>query len=91
VLPQAALFVPHGNFSFLDESGDPSGQVREQALRSCLRVLSRCDALVLCAAEPSPGMLLEQDLARRVGLPVFQVPGWEPFVAGGASPAEGAA
>ena len=77
VLPQATLFVPHGNFAYLDES-EPSGRVRELALRGCLQVLSRCDALVLCAAEPSPGMLLEQQLARNLGLPAFQVPGWDP-------------
>ena len=88
VLPGATLFVPHGNFAYLDES-EPSGQVRELALRGCLRVLSRCDALVLCAAEPSPGMLLERQLARNLGLPVFQVPGWDPEPA--ARQAEGAA
>lgn len=88
VLPRATLFVPHGNFAYLDES-EPSGRVRELALRGCLQVLSRCDALVLCAAEPSPGMLLERQLARNLGLPVFQVPGWDPEPA--ARRAEGAA
>lgn len=91
VLPEASLFVPHGNFAFLDESGDPTGQVRELALRSCLQVLSRCDALVLCAEEPSPGMLLERDLAVRMGLPVFQVPGWDPFLNDNADRIQGAA
>jgi hypothetical protein len=91
VLPQATLFVPHGNFAFLDESLDPSGSVRQLALRSCLQVLARCDALVLCAAEPSPGMLLEQELARQLGIPVFQAPGWDPFRPEPAGQVEGAA
>jgi|GEM_PF-3563097 len=77
VLPDAALFVPHGNFAFLDESRDPSGQVRELAMRSCEKLLSRCDALVLCARELSPGMHQERDLARELDLPIFQVPGWD--------------
>jgi len=75
-LPDAALFVPHGNFAFMDESG-PGPWVRDRAMAGCERVLSRCDALVLCAREPSPGMVREWALARELGLPVFQVPGWD--------------
>jgi hypothetical protein len=90
VLPGATLFVPHGNFAFLDESRDPTGRVRHLAMRGCEQVLARCDALVLCAAEPSQGMLRELKLARKLGLPVFQVPGWDGFP-GPAGRAAGAA
>jgi len=91
VLPKATLFVPHGNFAFLDESRDPNGQVRELAMRSCEQVLSRCDALVLCASELSPGMLQERNVAQQLGIPVFQVPGWDAFQTASAPQVEGAA
>lgn len=91
VLPHATLFVPHGNFAFLDESRDPTGQVRELAMRSCEQVLSRCDALVLCAGILSPGMMRERDIAQQLGIPVFQVPGWDAFQSDAVGQTEGAA
>ncbi|HWQ10464.1 MAG TPA: 3'-5' exonuclease [Holophaga sp.] len=77
VLPEATLVVPHGNFAFLDESGDRGLEVRERALASCARLLERCDALVLCG-ELSPGMVHEREVAERCGLPWFAAPGWDP-------------
>jgi hypothetical protein len=91
VLPRATLFVPHCNFAFLDESRDPEGLVRGLAMRSCEKVLSRSDVLVLCADEPSPGMVRETQVAVQLGLPVFQVPGWDARVAGPGARAAGAA
>lgn len=91
VLPKATLFVPHGNFAFLDESCDPTGHIRELAMRSCEQVLSRCDALILCASGLSSGMLREKEVAQQLGIPVFQVPGWDAFQTASAPPVEGAA
>jgi len=76
--PEATLLVPHGAFAFLDESRDPGRWVRDRAMAGCERLLARSDALVLCGT-PSPGMLREQALARELGLPVFQMPGWDPY------------
>ncbi len=89
VLPQATLFVPHCNFAFLDESRDPSGRVRELAMRGCEQMLSRSDALILCG--DSPGMRREKEIALRRGMPVFQVPGWDPFMAEPSDRVDGAA
>lgn len=91
VLPEATFFVPHGNFAFLDESKDPSGRVRSLAMRSCEQMLSRCDALVLCARELSAGMQRERELALELGLPVFTVPGWDAFAAPAVETTQGAA
>jgi len=90
-LPEASLFVPHGNFAFLDESEQPGPWVRDRAMRGCERMLSRCDALVLCARDPSPGMLREWALARELGLAVCHAPGWDPPPQAGAEPGHGAA
>lgn len=79
VFPEATLVVPHGNFNFLDESRDPEGLVRARAMRSCERILARCDALLLCGHKLSPGMVRERDLALALGLPVRQVAGWDAF------------
>jgi hypothetical protein len=76
--PEATLLVPHGAFAFLDESRDPGRWVRDRAMAGCERLLARSDALVLCGP-PSPGMAREQALARELGLPVFQMPGWDPY------------
>jgi hypothetical protein len=91
VLPRATLFVPHCNFAFLDESRDPNGLVRDLAMRGCEKVLSRSDVLVLCADKLSPGMVRETQVAMQLGIPVFQVPGWDPFVAEPGEQADGAA
>jgi hypothetical protein len=91
VLPRAALFVPHCNFAFLDESRDTEGRVRGLAMRSCEKLLSRSDVLVLCAERPSPGMVRERQVALELGLPVVQVPGWDAFVAEAGELADGAA
>jgi hypothetical protein len=90
-LPNATLFVPHGNFAFLDESRDGTGWVRDRAMRGCERMLSHCDALVLCAREFSPGMARELEVAQDLGIPVLQVPGWDAFPGGAAQTAQGAA
>jgi hypothetical protein len=77
LLPQAALVVPHGNFSFVDEAGPEGLGVREQVLRACEALVLRCDGLIQCGAVPSPGMARELRVAERAGIPVVQVPGWE--------------
>lgn len=77
VLPKATLMVPHANFAFLDESQDRDGRIRGLALRGCEKVLSRCDAMVLCGRELSPGMAMEQRLAKNLRIPTLQVPGWD--------------
>ena len=78
LLPEAALVVPHGNFSFVDEAGPEGLAVREQVLRACEALLLRCDGMIQCGATPSPGMARELRVAERAGLPVVQVPGWTP-------------
>ena len=78
VLPQAVLVVPHLNFSFVDESGAGGLAVRAQVLDCCECLLLRCDGMILCGAELSPGMAREKAVAERSGLPILQVPGWEP-------------
>jgi hypothetical protein len=91
VLPCATLFVPHCNFAFLDESRDPAGRIRELAMRGCEKMLSRSDVLILCGEELSPGMLHEREVAMQLGIPVFQVPGWDAFIADPGEQADGAA
>ncbi|WP_084053274.1 hypothetical protein [Holophaga foetida] len=91
VLPMATLLVPHTNFAFLDESRDPGGRVRELALRSCEKVLERCDAMLLCGRELSPGMARELKLADRLRIPTLQVPGWDGPSGATAGEDEGAA
>jgi nucleoside 2-deoxyribosyltransferase len=80
LLPQATLVVPHGNFSFVDEAGEAGLGVRAQVLLACERLLARCDGLILCGATLSPGMARERAVALREGIPLVQVPGWEPWV-----------
>ena len=77
LLPQATLVVPHGNFYFVDESGDDGLAVRAQVLRDCERLLLRCDGMILCGEQLSPGMAQERAVAERAGLPILQVPGWQ--------------
>lgn len=91
VLPQATLFVPHCNFAFLDESRDPAGRARELAMRGCERILSRSDVLIVCGSALTPGMMREKEVAMQLGLPIFQVPGWDAFLAESAGQADGAA
>lgn len=76
VLPQAAFVVPHGNFAFLDESGERGLEVRERVLEACGVLLERCDALILCGV-PSPGMVYEKEVAERRGIPWLEAPGWD--------------
>jgi len=91
VLARATLCVPHCNFAFLDESRDPAGRVRELALRGCEKMLSRSDFLILCGGVLSPGMIREREVAVRLGIPVFQVPGWDAFTPAAGDQADGAA
>ena len=81
LLPRAVLVVPHLNFSFVDESGAQGLAVRAQVLDCCERLLLRCDGMILCGAELSPGMAREKAVAERSGLPILQVPGWQPAAA----------
>ena len=74
LLPRAALVVPHGNFAFVDESGPGGLAVRAQVLDACERLLLRCDGLVLCGTELSPGMAHEKAAAERAGMPIVQLP-----------------
>ncbi len=76
LLPQATLVVPHGNFSFLDESGEAGLALRERVLLDCERLLLRCDGLLLCGADLTPGMLREREVAARAGLPILHVGDW---------------
>jgi DNA polymerase III epsilon subunit-like protein len=91
VLPQATLCVPHCNFAFLDESRDPAGRVRELALRGCEKLLARSDSLILCGDVLSPGMMREREVALQMGIPIFQVPGWDAFLVDPGDQADGAA
>ena len=77
VLPKAGLLVPHGNFAFVDEAGDRGLIVRERVLEACGQLLTRCDALILCAETLSPGMVHEREVAAACGLPTFTSPGWD--------------
>lgn len=79
LLPQATLVVPHGNFSFVDEAGEGGLAARTQVLLACERLLLRCDGLLLCGESLSPGMAMEKAVAQRAGLPLLQLPGWEPW------------
>lgn len=74
LLPLAVLVVPHGNFAFVDESGAGGLGVRARVLEACERLLLRCDGLILCGTELSPGMVLEKATAERAGLPIVQLP-----------------
>jgi hypothetical protein len=74
LLPEATLVVPHGNFAFVDESGPGGLAVRARVLAGCERLLLRCDGLVLCSRELSPGMLREKEVAERAGLPIVHLP-----------------
>ena len=74
LLPQAVLVVPHGNFSYIDEAGPGGLQVRARVLEACERLLLRCDGLILCGSELSPGMRLEKATAEGAGLPIVQLP-----------------
>jgi hypothetical protein len=77
LLPWAVLVVPHGNFSFVDESGSQGLGARARVLLACERLLLRCDGLILCGQTLSPGMVREQAVARKAGLPMIQIPGWD--------------
>lgn len=79
LLPRAVLVVPHGNFAYVDEAGPGGLGVRARVLEACERLLLRCDGLVLCGAELSPGMRLEKATAERAGLPVVQLPDTPPM------------
>jgi hypothetical protein len=72
-LPEATLVVPHGNFAFVDEAGPCGLEARAKVLSDCERLLLRCDGLVLCGRERSPGMVHEEEAARRAGLPVVRL------------------
>ena len=74
LLPQAALVVPHGNFAYVDESGPGGLAVRAQVLDACIRLLLRCDGLILCGSVLSPGMAHEKAEAERAGIPIVQLP-----------------
>ena len=76
VLPTATLVVPHLNFVYLDESGEHGVSVRSQILRACERLVSRCDALVLCGPA-TEGMRREQQVAEFLKIPTFSVAGWD--------------
>ena len=78
VLPAATLLVPHLNFAFVDESGEGGLAVRSQVLRSCERLVSRSDALILFGP-PTEGMRREQDVALGMEIPTFTVPCWDPL------------
>lgn len=78
VLPQAILVVPHGNFAFLDESGDRGLATRERVLVACGKLLARCDVLILCGETLSLGMAYEQQVAEERGIVTFTLPGWDP-------------
>lgn len=82
LLPEATLVVPHGNFAFVDESGAGGLAVRAKVLEDCERLLLRCDGLVLCGPELSPGMAHEKALAERAGLPIVQLPALSPGFGG---------
>lgn len=73
-LPEATLVVPHGNFAFVDEAGPGGLAARAKVLADCERLLLRCDGLVLCGRERSPGMIHEEEVARRAGFPVVRLP-----------------
>ncbi|WP_005035553.1 hypothetical protein [Holophaga foetida] len=74
ILPQATFVVLHANFAFLNESQDRDGNVRQLALTGCERLLTRCEAMILCGRELSPGMAQEKRLADRLGIPSLRVP-----------------
>jgi len=76
MLPRATLLVPHLNFAFQDESGGNGWSVRSQVLRSCERLVARCDALILLG-EPTEGMLGEQKVADFLRIPVLCAPAWD--------------
>ncbi|MBK6381859.1 MAG: 3'-5' exonuclease [Chitinophagaceae bacterium] len=76
MLPSATLLVPHLNFAFVDESGERGLSVRPQILRSCERLVARCDALILFG-EPTEGMQKERQVAEFMKVPVLTVPGWD--------------
>jgi hypothetical protein len=86
LLPEAVLVVPHGNFSYLDESGEDGLAVRARVLLACERLLLRCDGMILCGERLSPGMAGEKAVADRAGIPVLQVPGWAPVTLLAAEP-----
>ena len=87
LLPQAALVVPHANFSYVDEAGPGGLAVRARVLDACERLLLRCDGMILCGAELSQGMVRERDAAVRAGMPIVQLPE-APFMAPGAAAPE---
>ena len=76
MLPTATLLVPHLNFAFVDETGVKGLAVRSQVLRSCERLVARCDALILFG-KPTEGMQRERQMAEFMKVPVFAVPGWD--------------
>ena len=73
-LPEAALVVPHCNFSFMDEAGPGGLAVRARVLAACERLLLRCDGLILCGQELTEGMAMERAAAIAAGLPIVQLP-----------------
>lgn len=74
LLPRAALVVPHGNFAFVDESGPGGLEARTRVLDACVRLLLRCDGLILCGTVLSPGMAHEKRAAERAGIPIVHMP-----------------
>ena len=74
LLPEAALVVPHCNFSFMDEAGPGGLAVRARVLAACERLLLRCDGLILCGQELTEGMAMERAAAIAAGLPIVQLP-----------------
>ena len=76
VLPTTTLIVPHLNFKFVDESGEQGLEVRARVLRSCERLVARCDAIVLCGGL-TEGMRRERQVAEFLNVPTFSVPGWD--------------
>lgn len=65
------LFVaPHVAFSFLEEKKTCT---REKAMRMCIDLLDRCDALLLCTSEITSGMAEEIDYSIDNGIPIIEV------------------
>ena len=71
---QMARSLPRGKLLL---AGDDGLAVRAQVLRDCERLLLRCDGMILCGEQLSPGMAQERAVAERAGLPILQVPGWQ--------------
>lgn len=56
------------DYSVLQEPED-----RDLGIAHDLAVLERCEGLILCGPVVSPGMQLEREKARQIGIPVWQI------------------